>query len=176
MRVKRKRRLATDTQTSASLCKIPLWIFSSKTREETSFLSMHVHQNLSQDMAWDLECLLKLHLGISYVSFLFNLQVQVLRGEMYYLKLNNLCITSTLLLLLGICKNLENTMWYPTGFPLPKLVLLVRSRLGPIAFFGLRTRPVPESFRIQERWTGTAKNCKNQSKPVVTGLRMNTIK
>ena len=38
---------------------------------------------------------------------------------------------------------------------------------------GPQTRPVPESFRMQELWTGTAKN---QSKLVVTGLRMNTIK
>ena len=38
---------------------------------------------------------------------------------------------------------------------------------------GPQTGPVPESFRMQELWTGTAKN---QSKLVVTGLGMNTIK
>ena len=38
---------------------------------------------------------------------------------------------------------------------------------------GPRTGPVPESFRMQEPWTGTAKN---RSKLVVTGLGMNTIK
>ena len=38
---------------------------------------------------------------------------------------------------------------------------------------GLRTGPVPESFRMQEPWTRTTKNW---SKLVVTGLRMNTTK
>ena len=38
---------------------------------------------------------------------------------------------------------------------------------------GPRTGPVPESFRMQEPWTGTAKKRK---KLVVTGLGMNTIK
>ena len=38
---------------------------------------------------------------------------------------------------------------------------------------GPQTGPVTESFRKQEPWTGTTKN---QSKPVVTGLGMNTIK
>ena len=42
---------------------------------------------------------------------------------------------------------------------------------GPVSVLlsfleGLRTRPDPESFRIQEPWTGTAKNRK---KPVETG-------
>ena len=38
---------------------------------------------------------------------------------------------------------------------------------------GPQTGPVSESFRMQEPWTGTAKN---RTKLVVTGLRMNTIK
>ena len=38
---------------------------------------------------------------------------------------------------------------------------------------GPRIGPVPESFRMQEPWTRTAKN---RSKLVVTGLGMNTIK
>ena len=41
---------------------------------------------------------------------------------------------------------------------------------------GLRTELVTESFRMQEPWTGTAKNCKKPVELVVTGLGMNTIK
>ena len=42
---------------------------------------------------------------------------------------------------------------------------------GPVSVLlhfleGLQTRPVPESFRMQEPWTGTTKNRK---KPVETG-------
>ena len=49
---------------------------------------------------------------------------------------------------------------------------------GPVSVLlpfleGPRTGPVPESFKMQEPWTGTAKN---RLKLVVTGLRMNTIK
>ena len=49
---------------------------------------------------------------------------------------------------------------------------------GPVSVLlpfleGPQTGLVPESFRMQELWTGTAKN---GSKLVVTGLGMNTIK
>ena len=74
------------------------------------------------------------------------------------------CITPDLLHQLH--KGLSKTILFSALKSSPVLVLLPFLE-GP------QTGPVPESFRIQEPWTGTAKN---QSKLVVTGLGMNTIK
>ena len=61
-------------------------------------------------------------------------------------------------------------------------VIISALKSGPVLVLlpfleGPRTGLVPESFRMQEPWTRTAKKLqKNWLKLVVTGLGMNTIK